>query len=75
MMKNNVSHADKLLKLIFLDKLDAGSGKSKIQKFISMIIEREYFMKILAKLVKNALKTGFSGFPENLDPRYRILFC
>ena len=59
MMKNNVSHADKLLKLIFLDKLDAGSGKSKIQKFISMIIEREYFMKILAKLVKNALKTGF----------------
>ena len=41
----------------FLEKLDAGSGKS--QKFISMIIEREHFMKILAKLVKNALKTGF----------------
>ena len=74
MMKNNVSHADKLLKLIFLDKLDAGSGKSKIQKFISMIIFGSKG-KFLPNWSKNALKLGFSGFPENMDPRYKILFC
>ena len=38
----------------------AGSGKSKIQKFILWLyLDEREFLKISAKLVKKALKTGF----------------
>ena len=73
MMKNNVSHADIPR---FLEKLDAGSGKSKIQKFISMIIFgwKGIFPENFSQIGQKCLKNWFSGFPDILDPRYRILF-
>ena len=58
-MKNYVSHADILLKPIFsgfLEKLDAGSGKFFLWSYLEQL---EYFLVSVAKLEKNALKTGF----------------
>ena len=66
-MKNDVSHAHKLLKLIFPDLQKRMMPDPENQKsrnfFLQLYLdEREYFLKISAKLVKQCLKNRV--FPD-----------